>query len=109
MRIFLMTFALGLCVQFVFAQNQNTGIEQYCVIELRTYYSTNKWVEELRLIKPDGEIEITKLDSKSSVKESSLFILLLNKLGAEGWTAVNSTSANNATSSTYNVLMKRTQ
>ena len=107
MRKFLITFILGLSVQIVFAQNQNTRTEQYCVVELKIYYQTNKWVEELRLIKPNGEIEITKPDNNSPIKESSLFILLLNKLGAEGWTAVNSTTGSNQTSSTYNVLMRK--
>src|SRR6187402_3204709 len=109
MRKILLTLSIILSSHFIFAQTENKPREEYCMV-VYDYRMTSKMTQEIGLVKPDGKIEISRVEV--NVSPYSEIIKLLNKLNAEGWVVTNAETMNfskggNTTGTSLCYLLKR--
>ena len=98
-----------LSAHFAFAQTERKQTEEYCML-VYDYRASGKLTQDIGLVKPDGKIEITKIETGTS--PFSEIIKMLNKLNSEGWVVTNSENMNfsksgNTTGASLCYLLRR--
>ncbi len=91
MKKILLIFSFVLTSHFIFAQTERKQSEEYCMV-VYDYRASNKLSQDIGFVKPNGQIEITKIEN--GVSPYSAIIKMLNKLNEEGWVVTSSENMN---------------
>ena len=110
MKKIVLLFVSILFSHFLLAQTDRKQTEEYCMV-VYDYRAAGKLTQDIGFVKPNGQIEITKIET--GVSPFATIIKMLNKLNEEGWVVTSSENMNfsksgNTTGASLCYLLKRT-